>query len=262
MKVDMMEKHPLGSQAFIPMKETTFLTFVAPKGEKPNLEEVESFIVDEALQIHGGMGFSGESEISVHYRNVRGNRIYEGTNEINRILTPTMMLRKAMKGELPFMEKTMALFQQLLSGELTAIKEEKEPLKLIENYIEVAKKATLLTTGIAVQKFQQEIKTEQEVLMHLADMMIPIYILESAILRAQKQKSMIYTKLTLVLLYEASELLSKHAKEVIFASSNADEAMKNYKGINRLFQLPYLNLKELRREVANHFITKNQYELN
>tara|TARA_B100000513_G_scaffold182888_1_gene102661 strand:+ start:220 stop:1995 length:1776 start_codon:yes stop_codon:yes gene_type:complete len=224
--------------------------------------EVESFIVDEALQIHGGMGFSGESEISVHYRNVRGNRIYEGTNEINRILTPTMLLRKAMKGELPFMEKTMALFQQLLSGELTATKEEKEPLKLIENYIEVAKKATLLTTGIAVQKFQQEIKTEQEVLMHLADMMIPIYILESALLRAQKQKSMIYTKLTLVLLYEASELLSKHAKEVIFASSNADEAMKNYKGINRLFQLPYLNLKELRREVANHFITKNKYELN
>ena len=193
---------------------------------------------------------------------MRGNRIYEGTNEINRILTPTMMLRKAMKGELPFMEKTMALFQQLLSGELTATKEEKEPLKLIENYIEVAKKATLLTTGIAVQKFQQEIKTEQEVLMHLADMMIPIYILESALLRAQKQQSMIYTKLTLVLLYEASELLSKHAKEVIFASSDADEAMKNYKGINRLFQLPYLNLKELRREIANHFITKNKYELN
>ncbi len=203
--------------------------------------EVESFIVDEALQIHGGMGFSGESEISVHYRNVRGNRIYEGTNEINRILTPTMMLRKAMKGELPFMEKTMALFQQLLSGELTPTKEEKEPLKLIENYIEVAKKATLLTTGIAVQKFQQEIKTEQEVLMHLADMMIPIYILESALLRAQKQQSIIYTKLTLVLLYEASELLSKHAKEVIFASSDADEAMKNYKGINRLYQLPYQN---------------------
>ena len=67
---------------------------------------------------------------------------------------------------------------------------------------------------------------------------------------------MIHTKLTLVLLYEASELLSKHAKEVIFASSDADEAMKNYKGINRLFQLPYQNLKELRREVANHFITK------
>ncbi len=224
--------------------------------------EVESYIVDEALQIHGGMGFSGESEISVHYRNVRGNRIYEGTNEINRILTPTMLLRKAMKGELPFMEKTMALFQELMSGQLKAVEEENQPLVLIENFIEIAKKATLLTTAIAVQKFQQEIKSEQEVLMHLADMMIPLFILESALLRAQKQQASVYTNLTLILMYETSELLSKHAKEVIFASSSNKEAMQNYKGINRLFQLPHRNLKELRREVANHFIVRNEYKLN
>ena len=224
--------------------------------------EVESYIVDEALQIHGGMGFSGESEISVHYRNVRGNRIYEGTNEINRILTPTMLLRKAMKGELPFMKKTMALFQELMSGQLKAVEKENQPLVLIENFIEIAKKATLLTTGIAVQKFQQEIKSEQEVLMHLADMMIPLFILESALLRAQKQQASVYTNLTLILMYETSELLSKHAKEVIFASSSNEEAMQNYKGINRLFQLPHRNLKELRREVANHFIVRNEYKLN
>ena len=224
--------------------------------------EVESYIVDEALQIHGGMGFSGESEISVHYRNVRGNRIYEGTNEINRILTPTMLLRKAMKGELPFMERTMTLFQELTSGELKAVVEDNQPLDLVENYIELVKKATLLTTGIAVQKFQQEIKSEQEVLMHLADMMIPLFILESALLRAQKQQSPLYTNLTLMLMYETSELLSKHAKEVIFASSSDEEAMRNYKGINRLFQLPYRNLKALRREVANHFIARNEYKLN
>ncbi len=224
--------------------------------------EVESYIVDEALQIHGGMGFSGESEISVHYRNVRGNRIYEGTNEINRILTPTMLLRKAMKGELPFMERTMALFQELMSGELKTVVEDNQPLDLVENYTEIAKKATLLTTGIAVQKFQQEIKSEQEVLMHLADMMIPLFILESALLRAQKQQAPIYTNLTLMLMYETSELLSKHAKEVIFASSSDEEAIRNYKGINRLFQLPYRNLKELRREVASHFIARNEYKLN
>ena len=224
--------------------------------------EVESYIVDEALQIHGGMGFSGESEISVHYRNVRGNRIYEGTNEINRILTPTMLLRKAMKGELPFMEKTMALFQELMSGQLKAVEEENQPLVQIENFIEIAKKATLLTTGIAVQKFQQEIKSEQEVLMHLSDMMIPLFILESALLRAQKQQASVYTNLTLILMYETSELLSNHAKEVIFASSSSEEAMQNYKGINRLFQLPHRNLKELRREVANHFIVRNEYKLN
>ena len=167
-----------------------------------------------------------------------------------------------MKGELPFMEKTMALFQELMSGQLKAVEEENQPLVLIENFIEIAKKATLLTTGIAVQKFQQEIKSEQEVLMHLADMMIPLFILESALLRAQKQQASVYTNLTLILMYETSELLSKHAKEVIFASSSNEEAMQNYKGINRLFQLPHRNLKELRREVANHFIVRNEYKLN
>ena len=148
-----------------------------------------------------------------------------------------------MKGELPFMERTMTLFQELTSGELKAVVEDNQPLDLVENYIEIVKKATLLTTGIAVQKFQQEIKSEQEVLMHLADMMIPLFILESALLRAQKQQSPLYTNLTLMLMYETSELLSKHAKEVIFASSSDEEAMRNYKGINRLFQLPYRNLK-------------------
>ena len=99
-------------------------------------------------------------------------------------------------------------------------------------------------------------------LMHLADMMIPLFILESALLRSQKQQASVYTNLTLILMYETSELLSKHAKEVIFASSSNKEAMQNYKGINRLFQLPHRNLKELRREVANHFIARNEYKLN
>ena len=147
------------------------------------------------------------------------------------------------------MEKTMGLFQELLSGELKAVVEDNQPLDLVENYIEVVKKATLLTTGIAVQKFQQEIKSEQEVLMHLADMMMPIFILESALLRAQKQQSTPIYQINFGFIYETSELLSKHAKEVIFASSSDEEAMQNYKGINRLFQLPYQNLKALEEKL-------------
>lgn len=226
--------------------------------------ETESFIVDEVLQIHGGMGFSAESEISVHYRNVRGNRIYEGTNEINRILIPTMLFRKAMKGELPLMDKTMALFNALMSGELSPANASENTFQTETEFLTIAKKATLLVAGMAVQKFQQEIKTEQEVLMHLANMITPLYIFESALLRAQKhiKKNEIYKHLTTLLMYDASHQLSLNAKEVIFASSDADQALSNYKGINRLFQLPYNNLKETRRKVAKYFVEKNQYQLN
>ena len=225
--------------------------------------ETESYVVDESLQIHGGMGFSAESEISVHYRNVRGNRIYEGTNEINSILIPTMLFRKGMKGELPLMEKTMALFNDLMSGVLSSSKQSDVPFETENNFLSVAKKATLLVAGIAVQQFQQDIKNEQEVLMHLSDMITPIYIFESALLRAQKHqaKSEIYKQMTTILMYETSEQLSNHSKEVIFASSKENQALPNFKSINRLFQLPFSNLKEMRRKVANHFIEKNQYQL-
>ena len=225
--------------------------------------ETESYVVDESLQIHGGMGFSAESEISVHYRNVRGNRIYEGTNEINRILIPTMLFRKGMKSELPLMEKTMALFNDLMSGVLSSSEQSDVPFETENNFLSLAKNATLLVAGIAVQQFQQDIKNEQEVLMHLSDMITPIYIFESALLRAQKHqaKSEIYKQMTTILMYETSEQLSNHAKEVIFASSKEKQALPNFKSINRLFQLPFCNLKEMRRKVANHFIEKNQYQL-
>ncbi len=225
--------------------------------------ETESFIVDESLQIHGGMGFSAESEISVHYRNVRGNRIYEGTNEINRLLIPTMLFRKAMKGELPLMEKTMALFNDLMSGSLSKIDEGNVLYENENNFLSVAKKATLLVAGIAVQQFQEKIKDEQEVLTHLSNMIIPLYIFESALLRAQKHnsKAAIYKQMTTLLMHETSLQLSNNAKEVIYAASNKDQALSSYKSINRLIQLPFCNLKELRRKIAHHFITKNKYNL-
>ena len=127
------------------------------------------------------MGFSAESEISVHYRNVRGNRIYEGTNEINRILIPTMLLRKTMKGELPFMEAAMTGFQELQSGTLKGAETGTNTYDLALNFLENIKKATILVNGLAAQKFQQDIKDEQEVLMSMADMLSILYIYESAL---------------------------------------------------------------------------------
>ena len=227
--------------------------------------ETESYIVDEALQIHGGMGFSAESEISVHYRNVRGNRIYEGTNEINRILIPTMLLRKAMKGELPFMEAAMTSFQELQKGSLKPAEQGDDNYDLASSFLNKIKKATLLVTGLAAQKFQQDIKDEQEVLMSMADMLIHLYIFESALLRSLKhrkaQTSSIRFDMVQVLMHETAEKLLSSTKEVIYACSEKDQALPNLKAIQRLFQLPAMNLKEKRRNIANHFINENKYQI-
>ena len=227
--------------------------------------EAESFIVDEALQIHGGMGFSAESEISTHYRNVRGNRIYEGTNEINRILIPTMLLRKAMKGELPFMQAAMSSFQELQSGLLTAPKNGPGTYDLAISFLENIKKASLLSSGLAAQYFQEKIKHQQEVLMSLADIMIQVYLFESTLLRTIKHKDVknasIRKNMIDVLMFETADLLLKSTREVVFACSNQEQAISNLKGIQRLYQLPAINLKESRRAIANYFIDQNSYTI-
>ncbi len=227
--------------------------------------ETESFIVDEALQIHGGMGFSAESEISVHYRNVRGNRIYEGTNEINRILIPTMLLRKTMKGELPFMEAAMTGFQELQSGALKGAETGTNTYDLALNFLENIKKATILVNGLAAQKFQQDIKDEQEVLMSMADMLSILYIYESALLRSIKHKDSTTSSLRAdmidVLMHETAETLLSSTKEVIYACSEENQALPNLKAIQRLYQLPPTNLKDRRRNIANYFINKNKYQV-
>ena len=227
--------------------------------------ETESFIVDEALQIHGGMGFSAESEISVHYRNVRGNRIYEGTNEINRILIPTMLLRKTMKGELPFMEAAMTGFQELQSGALKGAETGTNTYDLALNFLENIKKATILVNGLAAQKFQQDIKDEQEVLMSMADMLSILYIYESALLRSIKHQdsttSSLRADMIEVLMHETAETLLSSTKEVIYACSEENQALPNLKAIQRLYQLPPTNLKDKRRNIANYFINKNKYQV-
>ncbi|MCI4671685.1 MAG: acyl-CoA dehydrogenase family protein [Bacteroidia bacterium] len=226
--------------------------------------EAESFAVDEALQIHGGMGFSADSEIETHYRNIRGNRIYEGTNEINRILIPTMLLRKGLKNELPLMEAAMKAFAELQSGQLAAVEPSEDVFGLSIGFLKNLKKAALLVMGMAAQKFQKGIAEEQEVLMNLADILTHVYVFESGLLRAMKHERSepegIRKSMALLLMYEAAEVCTKSIKEVVFASAGK-EAIQSFKGINRLLQLPAWNLKEERRTVARYFINKGEYKL-
>ena len=131
--------------------------------------------------------------------------------------------------------------------------------------MENIKKATLLVTGLAAQKFQQEIKDEQEVLMSMADMLIHLYIYESALLRSLKHQdsatSTVRAEMVEVLMHETAEKLLSSTKEVIYACSEKDQALPNLKAIQRLYQLPPANLKEIRRNIANYFINENKYQL-
>jgi alkylation response protein AidB-like acyl-CoA dehydrogenase len=225
--------------------------------------EMEQYVVDEALQMHGGMGYSAESEIETHYRNIRGNRIYEGTNEINRILTPTTLLRKAMKNEIPLMQETMQAFQDLQSGKLQAVEGNASDLEFQQAYLENCKKVTILVAGQAMQTFQQNIKDEQEILMKLADMLTQVFIFESTLLRtlkhANSDSSEVRNNMMTVLLFETADVLREATREVITASASTDMASMTLKALNKLLQLPTHNLKETRRSVANYFKSKNEF---
>ncbi len=226
--------------------------------------EVEQYVVDEALQIHGGMGFSGESEISMHYRNIRGNRIYEGTNEINRLVIPGTILKYALKGKLPLMQAAIEAFQELQSGNLNPADSNKPFKEFALDFLGNCKKAAILVSGRAMQKFQQEIQEEQEVLSRLSDIISQIYMLEAVILRTLKsneQDKEVREAISMVLMNESADLIKVAVKEIIFAAAEGDTALMTVKAINTLLELPVNNLIRLRRNIASHFIGENRYKI-
>src|SRR5699024_1187967 len=143
--------------------------------------ELLDFVADEAVQMHGGYGFMQEYAVERMYRDSRINRIFEGTNEINRLIVPGTLLKKAMKGELPLLQEAQGLQEELLR----MMPEEvgTEPLDQEKHLLKNAKKIVLLGAGLAAQKYMQKIEQEQEILANLADMAADVYNMEAAILR-------------------------------------------------------------------------------
>ncbi|CAN5434054.1 acyl-CoA dehydrogenase family protein [soil metagenome] len=233
---------------------------------KVHSSEVLDFVVDEGVQIYGGMGYSAEAPMDRAYRDARINRIFEGTNEINRMLTVDMMLRRAMKGELDLLGPAMAVSKELMSipdfgsdGQDEFFAEE---MKVIKNI----KKACLLVSGAAVQKLLQNLKDEQEVLMNLADMLIELYVIESAALRTLKlvrskgeEAVSIQIDMTRIYLYHAAEKIHSAGKEAIYAFAEGDEQKMMLMGLRRFTKMQPWNIKEARRRVADHTIEKNDY---
>ena len=229
--------------------------------------EMLDFVVDEGVQIHGGNGFSDEYIISKAYRDSRINRIYEGTNEINRLLTVDMVLKRAMKGRLDLMGAAMAVQKELMSipdfgsGDDAPFAKEK---KAIAGF----KKAILMTAGAAVQKLMAKIEGEQEILMHIADMAIETFNAESALLRAMKLADQrgeaacqFELDITRTYIYDAADKINKFGKDAINAFAEGDEQRMMLLGLKRFTKVDAFNSKDASRRIAAKLISENKYPL-
>jgi hypothetical protein len=229
--------------------------------------ELLDFVVDEAVQIHGGNGYSDEYSVSRAYRDSRINRIFEGTNEINRLLTVDMILKRAIKGRLDILTHAKNVAKELVSipefgaGDDTPFAAER---KLITQF----KKPILLTAGAAVQKLMMKLESEQEILMHIADMTMITFHAESALLRVMKLSagkneetlSFEYDILR-CFLYDSADKIDKHGKDAINAFADGDEHRMLLMGLKRFTKANPFNSKDAKRRIADKLIALGKYPL-
>jgi alkylation response protein AidB-like acyl-CoA dehydrogenase len=227
--------------------------------------EVLDYVTDEGVQIYGGMGFSADAPMDRAYRDARINRIFEGTNEINRLLTVDMMLKRAMKGELDLMTPATAVAAELMS--IPDFGEEDPSLFAAEKKIlQNLKKATLMVAGAAVQKLMMSLSKEQEILMNIADMASYVYVAESAVLRTEKLVNLrggeaCKGQLDMMRIYmvEAVDGLQKAGKEALWAFGEGDELRMMLVGLRRFTKMEPFNVKQARQNVAIQIIDANKY---
>ncbi|MBI5914635.1 MAG: acyl-CoA dehydrogenase family protein [Bacteroidetes bacterium] len=230
--------------------------------------EVTDYVVDEVVQIHGGNGFSEEFTAARAYRDARINRIYEGTNEINRMLMVSQLLKRAMKGQVDMVGPAWEVQKELASmpsfeGVTGSYAEEKKALKDF-------KKIILMTAGAAVKmqmEGQLDIKEEQEIVMNIADMMIDVFVAESLLLRVERLAEMpakahsqeVYEAMLKVFFNDASARVTKNATDAISSFAEGDLLKTFLMGVKRFSKYPPMNVKNARRLVADTLIEANDY---
>ena len=228
--------------------------------------EVLDFVVDEALQIHGGYGFSEEYPMARSYRDSRINRIFEGTNEINRMLSIDALLKFAMKGKLDLMTPGMAIQKELMSVPDFSSPDADDVFGTEKKALKNAKKAFILVAGGAVQKLMMGLEKEQEILMHASDMLIDILAMESGMLRAEKlvnlhgqEASQIYVDMVKCFFFDAMDRINVAGKSALVAFAVGDELRIMLMGLKRFTKYETLNTKNVRRAVADKLIAENGY---
>ncbi|HEY2419902.1 MAG TPA: acyl-CoA dehydrogenase family protein [Neobacillus sp.] len=226
--------------------------------------EVLDYVVDEGVQIHGGYGFMQEYPIERAYRDSRINRIFEGTNEINRLLVPGTLVKKALKGELPLFQKAMALQEELMM--LMPEEPGDEPLAQEKYLVRNAKKISLLAAGLAAQKYGKTLEREQEVLANIADLVSNVYAMESVVLRTEKaiaktgveknNQKLLYTQIFCQEAFNASEAI---AKETLVAIEHGDTLRIMLSSLRKFTRHTPINVIAKKREAADVIIEAERY---
>lgn len=226
--------------------------------------ETLDYIVDEGVQIHGGYGFMQEYEVERAYRDSRINRIFEGTNEINRLIVPGTYMKKAMKGELPLFEKAKALQEELM---MLMPEEPGDGVLEQEKYLlRNAKKTALMIAGLAAQKYEKALDQEQEILVNIADIVSQVYAMEAAILRTEKAikatgedknaQKILYTQ---IFAQEAFQEIESHAKESLIAMESGDSLRMMLSALRKLTRFTPVNVIEKKRQAAKEVFEAEKY---
>lgn len=215
--------------------------------------ETLDFIVDEGVQIHGGYGFMQEYEIENLYRDSRINRIFEGTNEINRLLIPGTLLKKALSGELPLMAAIGKLHKEILNY-IPSLEDDGSQLDIVGKIIQNSKKIFLLIAGTSVDKYQDKIEQEQEILRDLADIVMYLFAAESAYLRTKKLPDQTKEELTIAFAYDIKEKIEHAAKHALTAIFSGDELTTHLSILRRYCRIKPINEIKLKRSIATRLL--------
>jgi hypothetical protein len=228
--------------------------------------EVLHYVTDEGVQVYGGMGYSADAPMDRAYRDSRINRIFEGTNEINRMLIVDMLLKRAMKGELDLMGPAMAVGKEIMSIPDFGADDTDVLFAAEKKVIKNLKKVALMIAGAAVQKFMMKLSEEQEILMNVADIAIEVYVAESTLLRTEKLIGVkgevaceLQRDLTMCYLHEAVEKVGNAGRSAITSFAEGDELRVMLMGLKRFTKIEPTNLKNARRRIAEAMIAENKY---
>ena len=233
---------------------------------KVALSEYCDYVADEMVQIYGGYGYSADYPAERAYRDSRINRIFEGTNEINRMLIPGRLMKSALSGRLALLPAAQALMDEVLSPQMGGFDDDDTTLAAEQKLAQNAKKVALMTLGTAAQKYMMKLGDQQEILMGIADMIMDTYAMESAILRARKlvesqgeEASARYIDMTRVFCNDAVERIEARAKNTLAGMSEGDELRTLLAALRRFTKLQPMNTIAARQRIADEMIAANKY---
>ena len=226
--------------------------------------ETLNYVLDENIQIHGGNGYVRDYPAERHFRDARVNRIFEGTNEINRLLIPGMLVRRALKGDLALVPAAKALQDELLGPPSLPTRDD-SPLADERRAVEAFKKTALMLLGLAMQTFGQKLTDEQEVLTHIADVVMDVFAADSAVLRAQAAiarkdgKAALHTAAAQVFVNDAAMRIEASARQALAATVEGDTLRTMLSALRRLIKVTPINTVKLRRQLADEAIRRGGY---